>query len=719
MEGQQKYSANSYNNVAQLQLMQLIDPGANRVLDLGCGDGKTTRVLQELLPNAQLYGLTANETEAEENSDDTLQIVYGDAHKLPFQNSFFDAVYARHILEHCVAPFIAIKELNRVLSLGGQLIVAVPENNEWADSFPDHYSVLSQMMWEKLFVQCGFSIKKSFKGTWFAWGASAELPELRFQLEKITDVESGEELAHVFAPKIGNQLIEPPKMLTKNPLAFVFHNLVTYESMRNVLFKLKENDIPFDIIVPVSESDENAQLMFEDTALFISKEFSNVMLGIENPNIRYKAVFYPFLPFFFSVESDYVVRYQYGIGKAEYNFDIWSMSFDYILCQSDYDYRALKNYTQAKLLGNPKFLNSAKTVPNEDFTILYMPTYGELSSLDERFELITKLKEKYNIKIKLHHMTLYYEPERVKKIKEVFEAEEIFTHENFLNDILGEIDLIITDTSGSIFDSIQYGIPLALLKKKSQVFHGSPTPLEEQLVMEGKIPTIYSENDFELVQNIKEHYSEQCEKVEILKQQIFPIAIEDAVENYYRFIQELLKNNVDLLSLEINRKKLLYMTKLESNLASKKVLLKKLEESFVMQKSEILAMLEEYKNRVKDLSDQLVNLRERTHNKDTRIINLSDQLNALYETQSLKDTRINELSEDISMLRQLQNEKDIRINELSEAISLLSQLQSEKDARITELSEEISLLSQPQIEEDPQTDETEQETADKLRNERE
>ncbi|WP_339305818.1 methyltransferase domain-containing protein [Paenibacillus sp. FSL L8-0435] len=692
MEGQQKYSANSFNNVAQIQLMQLIDPGAKRILDLGCGDGKTTRILQEVLPSSQIYGLTANETEATENSDAELQIVYGDAHKLPFEDSYFDAVYARHILEHCVAPFIAIQELNRVLSLGGQLIVAVPENNEWADSYPDHYSVLSQLMWEKLFVQCGFSIKKSFKGTWFAWGASAELPELRFQLEKTSDLDTGEKLAHIFSPKTGDQFVEPPKTITKHPLAFVFHNLVTYESMRNVLFKLKENDISFDIIVPVSSTDENAQLMFEDTANFIKKEFSNVQLGIEDPYIRYKVVFFPFLPFFFSVESDYIVRYQYGIGKAEYNFDMWSMNFDFILCQSNYDYKALSNYTQVKLLGNPKFLTTAKSVASDNFTILYMPTYGDLSSLDERFNIIKLLAKKYRIKIKLHHMTMYYEPERVAMIREFFKEEDILTHKDYLSDIFSSVDLVITDTSGSIFDSIQYGLPVLILKGISQVVQSNPISLEDDLVGKGQITTIHSEEDIFKVDAIKDNYEHYGEMVNNLREQIFPVLVDDVIDNYYNFIQDLLANNVDFWALKINRKKSSYMNRLESMLENKQVLIEKMEESFTSQKEGILSLLDDNKNRVRDLSQQLNSLYEVLSQKDSRINELSEELRALSQLHKDKDKRIQELSEEVSMHVQLQSEKDTRIIELSQVVSEFNQLHVEKDTRINELSEEIRAL---------------------------
>ncbi|MEA3571283.1 methyltransferase domain-containing protein [Paenibacillus phoenicis] len=672
MESQQRYAANSFNKVAQMQLMNMISPLATKVLDLGCGDGQTSRMLQELLPNAKVYGLTANKEEAETNSDDQLKIVFGDAHHLPFEDNFFDVVYARHVLEHCIAPYIAIKELNRVLSLGGQVVIAVPENNEWADSYPDHYSVLSKTMWEKLFVQCGFKVKQSLKGSWFAWGAAAELPELRFELEKTSDLATGKDLVHVFTPKVGEQLVDPPQLITQKQLVFVFHNLVTYESLRNVLIELSKREIEFDIIVPTSNNDNNAQRMFEDTARIIKREFPNVRLGVDNLNTHYKIAFYPFLPFFFSVDCDYVVRYQYGIGKASYNFDVWSMNFDYILCQSPYDYKALRNYTQAKLLGNPKFIKEVdRKSQSEKFSILYMPTYGELSSIDDWFDFIKTLSQKYYVRIKLHHMTLYYEPERVTKIKEIFKDEDIFTHEHLLSTLYESTDLVISDTSGAIFDSVQYGVPVAIIKKNQQVYQEEQISLEELLVSEGKVTAIYQDENLDKIESIRANYNEYYEKVLQLKKEIFPIKEKDALENYCSFILNLLNDNVDKTALIINRKKQSYLHQLDKTVVLKTKLLENLEETYELQKQEILSLLNEYKVRVGELSEQVVKLDGQNLNKDTRIMELSKKLNSVLESQTEKDNRIRELSETIVSLQSLQIEKDARIQELSENVIYL------------------------------------------------
>jgi 2-polyprenyl-3-methyl-5-hydroxy-6-metoxy-1,4-benzoquinol methylase len=96
-----------------------------RVLELGCGNGKT------LIPLAaqglDVYGVDVSKTSLtlakkaleEHGLKARLQEASGDA--LPFKNGFFDAVYAIHVIEHMNAKERenCAKEIARVLKKGG------------------------------------------------------------------------------------------------------------------------------------------------------------------------------------------------------------------------------------------------------------------------------------------------------------------------------------------------------------------------------------------------------------------------------------------------------------------------------------------------------------------------------------------------------------------------------------------------------------------------
>jgi len=51
---------------------------------------------------------------------------FADMHRLPFADATFDLIVASHVLEHAYDPEIAVKEICRVLRLGGFLWAAWP-----------------------------------------------------------------------------------------------------------------------------------------------------------------------------------------------------------------------------------------------------------------------------------------------------------------------------------------------------------------------------------------------------------------------------------------------------------------------------------------------------------------------------------------------------------------------------------------------------------------
>lgn len=52
-----------------------------------------------------------------------------DAHYLPFKNACFDGCFAYALLEHVDNPLLVLKEINRVLKVGGWLRVLVPTDS--------------------------------------------------------------------------------------------------------------------------------------------------------------------------------------------------------------------------------------------------------------------------------------------------------------------------------------------------------------------------------------------------------------------------------------------------------------------------------------------------------------------------------------------------------------------------------------------------------------
>lgn len=99
----------------------------DRVADLGCGGQKTIpeAVGVDEVPNGERIPMLL------EGHNISQADVVADATKtLPFEDSYFDTVIARHILEHIPDPITAIREWGRILRPGGRLIIAVPNQDE-------------------------------------------------------------------------------------------------------------------------------------------------------------------------------------------------------------------------------------------------------------------------------------------------------------------------------------------------------------------------------------------------------------------------------------------------------------------------------------------------------------------------------------------------------------------------------------------------------------
>ncbi len=117
----------TYRPVHNAVLSVLADGPAERVLDLGCGTGQLAARIRDGLPRARVTGCDFSAGMLRHAAARTGMIgwVQGDATRLPFADSAFDAVVSTEAFHWFPDQTAALRECYRVLVPGGRLLVAL------------------------------------------------------------------------------------------------------------------------------------------------------------------------------------------------------------------------------------------------------------------------------------------------------------------------------------------------------------------------------------------------------------------------------------------------------------------------------------------------------------------------------------------------------------------------------------------------------------------
>jgi ubiquinone/menaquinone biosynthesis C-methylase UbiE len=143
------------------QVLKLIPKG--KVLDVGCGEGITTRKMGAI-------GMDLDQGD-----------VKGSVYKIPFPDDTFDAVTLLDVIEHLDHPVTALKEIKRVLRPGGRLILMFPNDTafflarvlcgKWTAAFMDygHMRQYTPMFTRELMKVAGYRVikRKAIPSGWW------------------------------------------------------------------------------------------------------------------------------------------------------------------------------------------------------------------------------------------------------------------------------------------------------------------------------------------------------------------------------------------------------------------------------------------------------------------------------------------------------------------------------------------------------------------------
>jgi SAM-dependent methyltransferase len=118
-------------NAALLFQKHLVAP--RRLLDVGCGTGIATVYLKHALNIQETFGVDIAETNIQYARKQRITALLCDLNSepLPFEDSFFDAIFAGEIIEHLIDPDHLLQEVHRTLTEDGLLVLSTPNLASW------------------------------------------------------------------------------------------------------------------------------------------------------------------------------------------------------------------------------------------------------------------------------------------------------------------------------------------------------------------------------------------------------------------------------------------------------------------------------------------------------------------------------------------------------------------------------------------------------------
>lgn len=162
--------------------------GDEHVLDLGCGDGRTTAKLAAHVPAGRVVGIDSSagmialaQDRFSAEHHPTLRFQQADARTLPFEG-MFDVVFSNAALHWVIDHRPVLAGIRRALVPGGRVLLQMGGQGNAADVIAAAERLLTDTAWDSYFE--GFAFPYGFHGPeeYVSWLTEAGLMPLRVEL---------------------------------------------------------------------------------------------------------------------------------------------------------------------------------------------------------------------------------------------------------------------------------------------------------------------------------------------------------------------------------------------------------------------------------------------------------------------------------------------------------------------------------------------------------
>jgi hypothetical protein len=190
-----------------------------------------------------------------------------------------------------------------------------------------------------------------------------------------------------------------------------------------------------------------------------------------------------------SITKSRIAMIQYGYAKAGHNYGDWRASASLCMVYGEYAARQIRPMCPVLVTGNPAFdkwhdpafhdaakMRYGPSLDPSRKTILYAPTWGDLSTCELYLDEVVSLTDEYNVILKLHHNTDLLEKDKRGRMKA--SAPISFGANASLLELMAVSDVVLSDYSGAIFDALYCKRPVILLQDQTEKRVGEKLNLE-------------------------------------------------------------------------------------------------------------------------------------------------------------------------------------------------------------------------------------------------
>lgn len=132
-----------------------------RMLHIGPGTAHEIQAVQRVFAPSKLAVMTLNADEVAPIRAAGFDCELGDMHDAPFDNSIFGLIFSSNVMEHAIAPHVALLECRRMLAADGLFYMIVPTFETPGGAYtPWHVYCFNESTWRELLRKAGLAVKK-------------------------------------------------------------------------------------------------------------------------------------------------------------------------------------------------------------------------------------------------------------------------------------------------------------------------------------------------------------------------------------------------------------------------------------------------------------------------------------------------------------------------------------------------------------------------------